>query len=224
MCLDCGAWTTGISRLLAQPCEPEEITEARARGLKRFLKGLHPCKATSIAQEQEAKLEAVKAVIEQLNTPQHGTKRVLRAQQYAAKVAAKVKQPRVQEPDDSTPGASPSCAPSQPRPQPPPSPHQDVLVRPGCPFDDPEADMDMSEVERDYCFSEEPPIFIPEPRQASRSSSSQGNAHCNQGAATAPKRPQRMSKAKREELQAQGLARVVKNLKNRLKQFKEAPQ
>ena len=78
-----------MSRLLAEPCEPEGITEARARGLKGFLRGLHPGKATSLSQERAAKREGVQVVIDKINVPQLGTKRVSRAQQLLPKLWAR---------------------------------------------------------------------------------------------------------------------------------------
>ena len=114
MCLDCGAWTTGGSHLLAEPCQPEGITEARARGLKRFLRGLHPGKATSLSQEQAAKREGVQFVIDKINVPQLGTKRVRRAQQLGSKAVAKSKQQRTQQQIDGSPNSQANAPPTPP--------------------------------------------------------------------------------------------------------------
>ena len=202
MCINCGAWTIGGSRLLAEPCDHEEVNEARARGLKRFLNGLHPCKSITLAKEWEIKQDKVQLVLDKIQNPQLGTKRVGRAIEVAAKIAKKQKgSASSQGQDSSAPCAAPLVHPSS-------SSTPSQVTAPN-PFDDPEADLDIEED-----MDPEPP-----PQQDRSASSSLSSTSLVPAIVPISARTKRLSREQRQEQQAVGLARVVDNLKKRLKRF-----
>ena len=202
MCLNCGAWTTGGSRLLAEPCDHVEVTEARARGLSRFLRGLHPGKATTLAKEWQARQDEVQLVMDRIHTPQLGTKRVSRAIEVATKLAKKQScSASSQGQDTSAPGTVALVRPTSPS-----TPFQVSALDL---FDDPEADLDIEE----ELYPEPPPQ--PDRRVSGLSSSTSPVPPFSSASA----RPKRLSREQRHEQQALGLARVVNNLKKRLKRF-----
>ena len=91
MCLNCGAWTTGASRLLAMPCEPQCITVARSRGIHRFKKGMHPGKPRSLASAAYSMEQEVEVAIGIVEAPLPPTKRVSRAIELVPILAKKQK-------------------------------------------------------------------------------------------------------------------------------------
>ena len=99
LCLHCGAWTTGSSRLLAEPCDLHGLTSARHNGKNRFLRGLHPCKPTTLAQDMVDRQGRLKLVLDKIDQPVLRVKRVVQAIDLASKPA---KKPRKTIPDHST--------------------------------------------------------------------------------------------------------------------------
>ena len=191
MCLACGAWTTGNAKLLALECNPHGLTKARASGIDRFKRGLHPCKPKSLAQEHDAWITKTKLVISKVGKKELHTKRVAQAIEAAPRVA---KRSHVES------HSEPSTASSSQTPPPPIAP---VLAS----FDDPDGDVFFQEEEEGPGEETGPPDDWPdaEPHQVT----------------CAPKKQpaKKLTKAQKQKQQAEGLARVVQGLKAKFKRF-----